>query len=81
MQHAANRASMSHDMATTSRGRISPAGRGHRAWPPGNSRINGSNAFEEPEDFMPGSHGMVGANDPDNAYEYDDSFDGGRSDC
>ena len=81
MEHAANRASMSHEMSTSSRGRIIPAGRGHRAWPPGNPGVNGANAFEEPEDFIVGSHGMIGANDPDNAFEYDDSHDAGRSDC
>lgn len=81
MDHAANRASMSHQMSTSSRGRIIPAGRGHRAWPPGNSGVNGSNAAEEPDDIVFGSNGMVGVMDPDNAFEYDDSYDGGRSDC
>jgi len=41
--------------------------------------VNGANAYEEPEDFIVGSHGMIGVNDPDDVFEYDDSFDGSRS--
>ena len=80
MDHAANRASMSHQMATSNRGVIvATAQRGHRAYPPGNAGLNGSNAYEEPAEFMAGSHGDVGINDPDDAFMYG-CPDGGRSD-
>ena len=80
MEHAANRASMSHQMSTSNRGRIIPAFRGHRGWPPGNAGVNGANAFEEPEDFIAGSHLDIGAFDADNTVDYGNP-DGGRSDC
>jgi len=82
MEHAANRASMSHEMSTTNRGKIvTHSQRGHRGWPPGNSGVNGANAIEEPDHFIVGSHGEIGINDPDNHYTYDDDPDAGRSDC
>jgi hypothetical protein len=76
MREAKNRASMSHDMATTNRGVILPAERGSRGWPPGNAGRGGRNAFEEPADFESGSHGMIGGNDWDNTNDYDGDFDG-----
>ena len=80
MDHAANRASMSHQMSTSNRGRIiASATRGQRGYPPGNAGVNGANAYEEPEDFIVGSHGMIGVNDPDNVVTYDEDPDMGES--
>ena len=82
MEHAANRAPMSHEMSTKNRGRIVSQFRGPRGWPPGNAGLRGSNASEEPADFTSGSHGDVGTMDCDNAFQdYPDTYDGGRSDC
>ena len=80
MEHAANRASVSHEMSTSNRGRILyTSQRGARGFPPGNSGIDGANIFEEPDEFVVGSHGYLGVNDCENVCEYPDSYEGGRS--
>jgi hypothetical protein len=77
MREAGNKASVSHDMSTTNRGSILPSERAERAWPPGRGGLKGRNAFQEPEDFIVGSHGCIGGGDPRNTNDLDGDFDGG----
>lgn len=51
MDHAVNRAPVSHEMSTTSRGSILPAERGSRIGEPGDiSGMEARNAFALPDD-------------------------------
>lgn len=79
MKEAHTRNSINHEMDTPNRGEILAANRGARAWPPGNGGRHGRNSFLEPEQFIVGSHGMVGGSDPDNSNDWDAEDLGGRS--
>jgi hypothetical protein len=74
---------MKTEMSTTNRGTILPWERGNRASmnegdsSPGNVGRPGRNAFIEPAEFIVGSHGRIGGNDPDNANDLDGDFDAG----
>ena len=81
MQHAANKASISHEMSTTNVGEILSAERASRAWPPGNGGRHGRNSFQEPAEFMPGPGGMVGGGDACNSNDLDGDFDAGPWDA
>ena len=73
-----HRSNMGTEMSTTNRGTILPWERGTRAGEvPGNAGRPGRNAFLEPAEFIVGSHGRIGGNDPMNTNDADGDFDAG----
>lgn len=72
VRYAANRAPVSHDMATKNVGEVLATTRGTLMGPPdGPVGIAAANIYQEPRRFREGSQGCVGINDPDEACDED----------
>jgi hypothetical protein len=74
MELAKNKASISHELSTTSRGSILPQGMRGSSGTGGGRR--GRNAFQQPEEFTPGDNGDVGGNNVYNRPDWDGNFPG-----